>query len=135
MSRDCDHYRMIVDALRVALIVAAMLCGVARHGRADEGVNPFAGDPGAAREGSALYASAGCIPCHGPAAEGAIGPNLIDDKWMKRFSEGMVFRTIRNGRRGTRMIGFKGRLSEEQTWKIVEFLLAKGREMKAGGHP
>ena len=93
--------------------------------------NPYANNRSVADEGAVLYASAGCIPCHGPNAEGAIGPNLVDDKWMKRFSEEMVFRTIQNGRRGTRMVGFKERLSEDDTWKVVEFLLAKGRELKA----
>jgi mono/diheme cytochrome c family protein len=43
----------------------------------------------------------------------------------------MVYRTIRNGRRGTPMVAFKDRLTPEQIWKIVEFLLDKGREITA----
>ena len=83
----------------------------------------------AAREGQGLFARSGCVPCHGPNAEGGIGPNLVDNEWMYRFSPGMDYRTIRNGRRGTPMVSFKDRLTPEQTWKIVEFLLAKGREI------
>ena len=97
----------------------------------DEDTNPYAGDTTAAAEGQALYLRSGCVPCHGPNAEGGIGPNLVDDEWIYKFSPGMVYRTIRNGRRGTPMVAFKDRLTPEQTWKIVEFLLAKGREIKA----
>lgn len=114
---------------RVSLLLA--LVAVTTAARADDETNPYAGNADAANEGAALFASAGCAPCHGPNGEGAIGPSLIDDKWMKRFSEGMVFRTIRDGRRGTRMIGFKERLSEDEIWKIVEFLLAKGTTRNA----
>jgi len=119
--------------VQCALLIApcALLWLIASVATADDEVNPYANNSDAAKQGEALYARAGCVPCHGPNGEGAIGPNLVDDKWMKRFSEGMVFRTIRNGRRGTRMIGFSDRLSEDETWKIVEFLLARGRELTA----
>ena len=86
----------------------------------------------AAQEGKALFARSGCVPCHGPNGEGAIGPNLVDDEWMFKFSPGMVYRTIRNGRRGTPMVAFKDRLTPEQTWQIVEFLLRGAAELKAG---
>ncbi|HZP91766.1 MAG TPA: c-type cytochrome [Burkholderiales bacterium] len=97
----------------------------------DEETNPYAGDTEAAQEGQALFARSGCVPCHGPEAEGGIGPNLVDDVWIFKFSPGMVYRTIRYGRRGTPMVSFKDRLTPEQTWKIVEFLLARNRELKA----
>jgi mono/diheme cytochrome c family protein len=116
--------RAVCAALVLALI--ALPCAAQ-----DDEANPYAGDPEAAQEGQALYTHSGCIPCHGPNAEGAIGPNLVDDEWIFRFSTGMLYRTIRNGRRGTRMIPFADRLTPEQTWMIVEFLLAKGREVKA----
>ncbi len=98
----------------------------------DEEANPYAGDAAAAQEGKALFARSGCVPCHGPNGEGGIGPNLVDDQWMYKFSPGMVYRTIRNGRRGTPMVAFKDRLTPEQTWQIVEFLLLRNRELKAG---
>ena len=98
----------------------------------DEETNPYAGDATAVQEGQVLFARSGCVPCHGPNAEGAVGPSLVDDEWIFKFSPGMVYRTIRNGRRGTPMVAFKDRLTPEQTWKIVEFLLAKGLEIKAG---
>ncbi len=97
----------------------------------DDETNPYAGDSAAAQEGQTLFARSGCVPCHGLNAEGGVGPNLVDDEWIFKFSPGMVYRTIRNGRRGTVMLAFKDRLTPEQTWKIVEFLLAKGRELKA----
>jgi mono/diheme cytochrome c family protein len=123
------HCHFSVAALRCACAALALV--VAPCSAQDDETNPYAGDPAAAREGQALFAHSGCVPCHGPNAEGGIGPNLVDDEWIFRFSPGMVYRTIRNGRRGTPMVAFKDRLTPEQTWKIVEFLLAKGREVKA----
>jgi mono/diheme cytochrome c family protein len=127
-----DHHHVAsAEALRVActalvLALIALPC-IAQ----DDENNPYAGDPAAAREGQALFARSGCVPCHGPNAEGGTGPNLVDDEWSYRFSPGMVYRTIRNGRRGTPMVAFKDRLTPEQIWKIVEFLLDKGREITA----
>ena len=116
------------EAAFVALLLVLMGLPCIAHG---EDTNPYAADPDAAEDGRALYFGSGCAPCHGPVGEGAIGPNLVDDEWMYRFSPGMVYRTMRNGRRGTRMISYKDRLTEDETWKIVEFLLATGREIKA----
>lgn len=97
----------------------------------DDETNPYAADPAAALEGEKLFAHSGCVPCHGPHAEGAIGPNLIDNTWIDHVPPGMVYRTISKGRRGTRMVAFGDRLKPEEIWKIVEFLLANGREAKA----
>lgn len=113
-------------------VVALALTLMALPGAAqDEETSPYAADAAAAQEGEVLFARSGCVPCHGPNAEGAVGPSLVDDEWIFKFSPAMVYRTIRNGRRGTPMVAFKDRLTPEQTWKIVEFLLAKGREIKA----
>ena len=99
----------------------------------DDEANPYAADPAAASEGEKLFARSGCVPCHGPHAEGAIGPNLIDNTWIDHVPPAMVYRTISKGRRGTRMVAFEDRLKPDEIWKIVEFLLATGREAKA--HP
>jgi mono/diheme cytochrome c family protein len=127
--------RNVARAWQLRLVFSLVSGCVTMHAIGEDATNPYANDAEAAEQGAALYATSGCIPCHGPNAEGALGPSLVDDKWMKRFSEGMVFRTIRNGRRGTRMIGFGDRLDEAQTWKIVEYLLAQGRANRRRGKP
>jgi len=99
----------------------------------DDETNPYAADPAAALEGEKLFAHSGCVPCHGPHAEGAIGPNLIENSWIDHVPPEMVYRTISKGRRGTRMVAFGDRLKPDEIWKIVEFLLATGREAKL--HP
>ena len=124
-------FRAVAAARRIAGAALTLALLAYPCAAQDDETNPYAGDATAAREGQELFAHSGCVPCHGPNAEGALGPNLVDDEWIFRFSPGMVYRTIRNGRRGTRMVAFGDRLTPDETWKIVEFLLAKGREVKA----
>ncbi len=124
------HRAVRAAAARLAVLVLALVA--VPCGAQDDTTNPYAGDAAAAHEGQELFTRSGCIPCHGPNGEGALGPSLIDDEWIFRFSPDMVYRTIRTGRRGTRMVGFGERLTPDETWKIVEFLLARGREVKAG---
>jgi len=99
----------------------------------DDPVNPFDHDSAAAAAGKKLFISAGCMACHGGNARGAVGPDLTDDEWLRPFSQAMVFRTIQNGRSGTLMSPFKGVLSDEQIWQLVEYLLDEGRKRKAAG--
>ena len=99
----------------------------------DDLVNPFDHDPAAAATGKKLFISAGCMACHGGNARGAVGPDLTDDEWLRPFSQTMVFRTIQNGRPGTLMSPFKGTLTDEQIWQLVEYLLDEGRKRKAAG--
>ena len=110
----------------LTLILSATSCPAQ-----DDETNPYVADPAAALEGEKLFARSGCVPCHGPHAEGAIGPNLINNAWIDHVPPAMVYRTISKGRQGTRMVAFGDRLKPEEIWKIVEFLLTSGREAKA----
>ncbi|HTT37988.1 MAG TPA: c-type cytochrome [Burkholderiales bacterium] len=114
----------------LALALLALALRAAPCPAQDEENNPYAADPAAALEGEKLFARSGCVPCHGPHAEGAIGPNLIENSWIDHVPPSMVYRTISRGRRGTRMVAFGERLRPDEIWKIVEFLLATGREAK-----
>jgi mono/diheme cytochrome c family protein len=115
-------------------ILLVTLLGLASFARAeDDLVNPFDHDAAAAAVGKKLFISAGCMACHGGNARGAVGPDLTDDEWLRPFSQPMVFRTIQNGRPGTLMSPFKGVLSDEQIWQLVEYLMDEGRKRKASG--
>lgn len=121
---------MSAAAWYLALALLALALRAAPCPAQDEENNPYAADPAAALEGEKLFARSGCVPCHGPHAEGAIGPNLIENSWIDHVPPSMVYRTISRGRRGTRMVAFGERLRPDEIWKIVEFLLATGREAK-----
>lgn len=38
-----------------------------------------------------------CVPCHGPAGGGVIGPNLTDDYWLHGGSPTAIWTTVHNG--------------------------------------
>jgi cytochrome c oxidase cbb3-type subunit 3 len=38
-----------------------------------------------------------CAPCHGPNAQGLIGPNLTDDRWIHGGSVEQIFQTVAKG--------------------------------------
>lgn len=112
----------------LALQIVFALLAPGRPLFADEELrNPFVGDAQAALEGHELFRKAGCFPCHGPEAEGGTGPDLTDDVWRFKPTDDMLFRTITKGRTGTRMTSFRDKLSDEEVWKIIEFLRDKNR--------
>jgi mono/diheme cytochrome c family protein len=45
-----------------------------------------------------------------------------------------VYRTLREGKRGTPMAGWKAVLDEQQSWDVVGYLLGVGREA-SGARP
>lgn len=79
--------------------------------------NPFASDADAISEGGRLYKSS-CYICH--ADTGARGPNLRKSKL-----KGQAFvKVVINGKKGTQMPAWKGKLTEEEMWKILTFIEA-----------
>jgi cytochrome c oxidase cbb3-type subunit 3 len=38
-----------------------------------------------------------CAPCHGPNAQGLIGPNLTDDRWIHGGSVEQIFQSVAKG--------------------------------------
>lgn len=79
--------------------------------------NPFSGDAEAIAEGQRLYRST-CYICH--ADTGARGPNLRKSK-LKDLA---FLKVVINGRKGTQMPAWRGKLSEAEMWKIYSFIEA-----------
>ena len=80
--------------------------------------NPFEGDADAVRQGRRLYRST-CYICHLEA--GGRGPNL-----RKSRLQGQDFlRVVINGRKGTQMPAWRGKLTEAEMWKILAYLGAQ----------
>jgi cytochrome c oxidase cbb3-type subunit 3 len=55
-----------------------------------------AANPAILEMGAARFARS-CASCHGPQAQGLIGPNLTDDRWLHGGSVEQVFQTIAKG--------------------------------------
>ncbi|HEX8027007.1 MAG TPA: c-type cytochrome [Vicinamibacterales bacterium] len=55
-----------------------------------------AGNPAVVDAGAARFARS-CAACHGDHAQGLIGPNLTDDRWLHGGSVEQIFQTVAKG--------------------------------------
>jgi cytochrome c oxidase cbb3-type subunit 3 len=71
-------------------------------------------------QGKRLYRWYNCSGCHAQGG-GAIGPALMDDKWIYGKDADTIFATIMEGRPNG-MPSFRGRVPEEQAWQLVAYV-------------
>ena len=96
--------------------------------------NPLKATPENISAGEKLYTKGAkplaCVQCHGVKGKGdgkmakAMTPKPRDfscQAMMKVISDGQLFWIIRNGSKGTGMMGFKS-LKDEQIWQIVSYV-------------
>ncbi len=76
---------------------------------------------GEAEAGEESY-QANCSVCHGKAGEGGIGPALQNNEFVQSLNNSDLVNFILEGRAGTAMAGWEGRLSTEEIANIVAFL-------------
>lgn len=97
------------------------------------GKNTYLGNADAIKTGKKIFQMYSCTACHGAKGEGAVGPNLIDDKWnyAKNANDQGIFETIWAGTAGG--MGAKGAgamvpddptqgLTPDEVLKVVAFL-------------
>ncbi len=86
--------------------------------------NPFKNDAHAVHEGQELF-SKNCEECHGENGMGEedVAPNLTDPKWIYKHSEAELFRRVSIGTKKG-MPSFRNDLSENERWKVVNYLLS-----------
>ena len=120
----------------VGAFLAVALTAQENHGGNPEAAkvkNPVAMSPESIAAGEALYMKR-CRGCHGRDAAG--GPpkeagdhpasNLIDDQWDHGGTDGEIFYVIRNGVPPELVMEpWDDRLSETDTWNVVNFLRSK----------
>lgn len=91
--------------------------------------NPFKGDAAARAAGAGIY-QANCATCHGPQGRGdgpaapAMTPppsNFTESKYAD-YPDQFFFWIVSEGKKGTGMPPWKDLLSEEDRWRVVEFL-------------
>ena len=88
---------------------------------AEDLVNPFFGDPGAAEQGELLFATMNCDGCHGGGALGFSAPSLVDGRWKYGGDDGALFHSIFYGRPHG-MPAYGGILSENTIWQLVSYM-------------
>lgn len=108
--------------------------GTHTHAAAAKIRNPVTPDAVSIAAGEKLYAIH-CATCHGPKGAGdgvqasRFTPrpsNLIDAPWKHGPSDGEIFTVIRNGVPKTAMSAFSKKLTERQTWDVVNFMRSAG---------
>jgi mono/diheme cytochrome c family protein len=111
---------------RAGTITAALsLCGFLALSS-----DPSAQTPPAASETAALYKSK-CAACH--LANGAAkipSMNFADGVWRHGSSEKQIADVIRNGVKGTAMLPFKSKLTEEQVVALAKYVRAFDTSLK-----
>lgn len=83
--------------------------------------SPYENNAWGIGEGKRLYAAFNCAPCHGVNGGGAIGPALMDDKWIYGSDPENIFATIMEGRPNG-MPSFRGKMPEYQAWQIAAYV-------------
>lgn len=120
----------ILKLFHAGALAALCLCGAPAFGQAHQppkievddyewqhADNPFAGNAEAIEQGRSLYRRT-CQICH--MDSGGRGPDLRKSKLTGQD----FIRIILNGRKNTQMPAWKGKLTEEQAWKILAYLQA-----------
>jgi cytochrome c oxidase cbb3-type subunit III len=82
--------------------------------------SPFAGNAYGLSEGKRLYGAYNCSGCHAQGG-GAIGPALMDHRWIYGSRPDQIYSTIVEGRPNG-MPAFGGRIPEQQLWQIVAYV-------------
>jgi mono/diheme cytochrome c family protein len=71
--------------------------------------------------GAEIYATY-CLPCHGAEGEGGIGVAMNPNEYVASSTTPELLEFILDGREGTAMAGFDGRLSETEIADVIAFL-------------
>jgi mono/diheme cytochrome c family protein len=112
--------------LVAATSLVACLCGaagVAAEDAAGRPVNPYSGNPGAAKEGASLF-NQYCSHCHGQWADQGERPRDLRRLRIRYGDDAiaMFYTTVSTGRLDKGMPVWKGVLNDETLWKIFTFL-------------
>ena len=90
--------------------------------------------PTFAADGEAVF-KANCARCHGDDGKGktkVAPPDLTDPKTQASLTDADIVKTIKNGRKGTLMVGWKGKLSAEEISAVAAYVRSLGRSAKGG---
>jgi mono/diheme cytochrome c family protein len=121
----------------VVMVATAALFGVAVHAQGGDSAaamkNPVPPTAANVTAGAATFKKY-CSFCHGVAAqgngplapEGSNPPDLTDGTWDHGSTDGDIFAVMSAGAAGTVMLGFKGKMPDQDMWRIVHYLRSVG---------
>ena len=74
-----------------------------------------------------------CMPCHGAAGEGTIGPNLTDESWVHGGSDDAIIKTIAVGVAAKGMPGWKAVLGQKKVEQVAAYVISLQGSNPANG--
>jgi mono/diheme cytochrome c family protein len=87
----------------------------------------------ASPDGQAIFTH-NCSQCHGPNGKGISGmktPDFTDPKVQARLTDDQIRQTIRDGRKGTAMPAWRGKLSEDEIASVASYVRTLGSHAEA----
>ena len=96
--------------------------------------NPYEENAYAASQGKRLFKQYNCSGCHGSGGGGAMGPPLMDDKWIYGSSPANIYATIVQGRPNG-MPSFGGHIPEDQVWQLVAYVRSLSGQLSSAVAP
>ncbi len=85
-------------------------------------LNPYAGDPEAAKEGRKLWLSYGCSGCHGVMGGGGMGKPVLDDTWIFGSDDETLYKLIRGQIPEQTMPRTWAGIPEDHLWKLLAYV-------------
>ena len=84
-------------------------------------------------EGKRLFSQMNCVGCHSHGG-GAMGPALMDDKWIYGSEPEQIFSTIVEGRPNG-MPSFRGKLPDYQVWQLAAYVRSLSGNVSSDAEP
>jgi cytochrome c oxidase cbb3-type subunit III len=97
------------------------------------GKSPYDYNAQAISQGKELFDSFNCSGCHAHGG-GAIGPALMDDKWIYGSAAENIYATIMEGRPNG-MPSFRGRIPPQQVWQLVAYVRSMSGQVSKDAAP
>ena len=123
------HTGLASLCLLLSTVVIAGCLSLSAHDSA--GRSPaaaYAEDSAALKRGRGIFLGMCAGYCHSVRGGGAGDvPDLLDCDWRHGGRDQEIFASIYTGVPGTRMIGYGGKLEDEDLWKVVAYLRAASR--------
>jgi cytochrome c oxidase cbb3-type subunit 3 len=95
--------------------------------------SPYDYNAYAIAQGKQLYEWFNCTGCHAQGG-GAIGPPLMDDKWIYGSAPENIFATIVEGRPNG-MPSFRGKIPTQQVWQLVAYVRSMSGQLSKDASP
>jgi cytochrome c oxidase cbb3-type subunit 3 len=93
-----------------------------------------AANPAVVQTGAARFARS-CAACHGEKAQGLIGPNLTDDRWIHGGSVEQIFQTVAKGWPAKGMPPWGRALKPEEIAALVSYVRSLQGSNPTNGRP